>query len=672
MALKMEGVDPQQIRQLLERKRKEDLRGLLKAQQKGKLTEYLMDDLKELQRQNMETRGAGAPAAPAATSAPTPPPAPAPAAAATPGTSAEEAPAPKRGSSKRKKKTGADRQKVIQRLIAKKKKEDLEGLMKAWGEGKLQEYLAPDLAKLDAEEAEKEAAAQQQADGADEAAAAAEAQRRASQEAEQARERAQKAMDEAEKRRLQQEQEEEEEAKSRASIGSARNSLSERGSIGGSGMKKRWTPPTANVPDGKEYVGSVLRRSSNSSIGKGGEAGSARRGSAIKSASEIEVGTKIIFLLQGNETKGVVVKKLWPRIRVEYNGGELAWAESRNVFLDNSPDDEAADDGAGAGAGSAVGGSAVNRASTTANYGSTLAPAAGSTLSGFSNGGGAADVSGDVDSINAFVKTYKLEIWLNDLNDLAGDIDDLKEMEDADIDDFVDETGMPDSDAKRLREALAAIGAKVTADGGGPGGKTVARRPSNVSESWLHRTVTKILVPTGDQQMSMEHWIDQQRDATGQQWLVKYKADLMDIADGLEDIKEMNDEDLQDLIDQCGMGMNDSRRLRRACKALGANVNVEGDESDRNLGGGGGGAAAAPAAPAAPSGPSETEKLEKWVTDLGFAAHMSAIKGVAGSVSELAEMTDDDFDELVQEAKMKWSQAGKLREALVALGAKLT
>ena len=39
MALKMEGVDPQQIRQLLERKRKEDLRGLLKAQQKGKLTE---------------------------------------------------------------------------------------------------------------------------------------------------------------------------------------------------------------------------------------------------------------------------------------------------------------------------------------------------------------------------------------------------------------------------------------------------------------------------------------------------------------------------------------------------------------------------------------------------------------------------------------------------------
>ena len=40
---------------------------------------------------------------------------------------------------------------------------------------------------------------------------------------------------------------------------------------------------------------------------------------------------------------------------------------------------------------------------------------------------------------------------------------------DADSDDFVDETGMPDSDAKRLREALAAIGAKVTADGGGPG-----------------------------------------------------------------------------------------------------------------------------------------------------------------------------------------------------------
>eukprot|EP00618_Florenciella_parvula_P025608 CAMPEP_0119523000 /NCGR_PEP_ID=MMETSP1344-20130328/38135_1 /TAXON_ID=236787 /ORGANISM="Florenciella parvula, Strain CCMP2471" /LENGTH=186 /DNA_ID=CAMNT_0007561101 /DNA_START=169 /DNA_END=726 /DNA_ORIENTATION=- len=171
MALKMEGVDPQQIRQLLERKRKEDLRGLLKAQQKGKLTEYLMDDLKELQRQNLESRGGGvAPApAPAATPAPTPPPAPAPTTPA----AAEEAPSPKRtGSSKRKKKSGADRQKVIQRLIAKKKKEDLEGLMKAWGEGKLQEYLAPDLAKLDAEEAEKEASADQAAAGGAEEAAA--------------------------------------------------------------------------------------------------------------------------------------------------------------------------------------------------------------------------------------------------------------------------------------------------------------------------------------------------------------------------------------------------------------------------------------------------------------------------------------------------------------------
>ena len=51
---------------------------------------------------------------------------------------------------------------------------------------------------------------------------------------------------------------------------------------------------------------------------------------------------------------------------------------------------------------------------------------------------------------------------------------------------------------------------------------------------------------------------------------------------------------------------------------------------------------------------------------------MATIKAVAGSVSELGDMTDDDFDELVQEAKMKWSQAGKLREALVAVGAKLS
>ena len=35
------------------------------------------------------------------------------------------------------------------RAPAQQKKEDLEGLMKAWGDGKLREYLAPDLAKVD-------------------------------------------------------------------------------------------------------------------------------------------------------------------------------------------------------------------------------------------------------------------------------------------------------------------------------------------------------------------------------------------------------------------------------------------------------------------------------------------------------------------------------------------
>ena len=35
-------------------------------------------------------------------------------------------------------------------VYTQQKKEDLEGLMEAWGQGKLREYLAPDLAKIDA------------------------------------------------------------------------------------------------------------------------------------------------------------------------------------------------------------------------------------------------------------------------------------------------------------------------------------------------------------------------------------------------------------------------------------------------------------------------------------------------------------------------------------------
>ena len=39
---------------------------------------------------------------------------------------------------------------VHNHALTQQKKEDLAGLMEAWGQGKLREYLAPDLAKIDA------------------------------------------------------------------------------------------------------------------------------------------------------------------------------------------------------------------------------------------------------------------------------------------------------------------------------------------------------------------------------------------------------------------------------------------------------------------------------------------------------------------------------------------
>ena len=39
----------------------------------------------------------------------------------------------------------ANNQAIINKILEKKKREDLAGLMEAWGSGKLQEYLAPEL-----------------------------------------------------------------------------------------------------------------------------------------------------------------------------------------------------------------------------------------------------------------------------------------------------------------------------------------------------------------------------------------------------------------------------------------------------------------------------------------------------------------------------------------------
>ena len=44
---------------------------------------------------------------------------------------------------------------VHNHALTQQKKEDLAGLMEAWGQGKLREYLAPDLAKIDAAAAKR-------------------------------------------------------------------------------------------------------------------------------------------------------------------------------------------------------------------------------------------------------------------------------------------------------------------------------------------------------------------------------------------------------------------------------------------------------------------------------------------------------------------------------------
>jgi hypothetical protein len=66
---------------------------------------------------------------------------------------------------------------------------------------------------------------------------------------------------------------------------------------------------------------------------------------------------------------------------------------------------------------------------------------------------------------------YSLDAWITDnnldkyrlqLNNLAGELADLKEMEDDDVNELVQECGMPKMAAKRFRKALKKIGAQVT------------------------------------------------------------------------------------------------------------------------------------------------------------------------------------------------------------------
>ncbi len=65
-------------------------------------------------------------------------------------------------------------------------------------------------------------------------------------------------------------------------------------------------------------------------------------------------------------------------------------------------------------------------------------------------------------SLDAWITDNSLEKYRLQLNSLAGELADLKEMEDDDVNDLVQECGMPKMAAKRFRKALKRIGAQVS------------------------------------------------------------------------------------------------------------------------------------------------------------------------------------------------------------------
>lgn len=66
-------------------------------------------------------------------------------------------------------------------------------------------------------------------------------------------------------------------------------------------------------------------------------------------------------------------------------------------------------------------------------------------------------------SLDQWITDNKLENYRLQLNSLAGELADLKEMEDEDVNDLVAECGIPKLAARRFRKALIKIGANVSA-----------------------------------------------------------------------------------------------------------------------------------------------------------------------------------------------------------------
>ena len=54
--------------------------------------------------------------------------------------------------------------------------------------------------------------------------------------------------------------------------------------------------------------------------------------------------------------------------------------------------------------------------------------------------------------------------------------------------------------------------------------------------------------------------------------MTKYSSKIQEIAGDVDDLKEMNDEDADELISECGMPKLAARRFKKALLELGANV----------------------------------------------------------------------------------------------------
>lgn len=462
---------------------------------------------------------------------------------------------------------------------------------------------------------------------------------------------------------------------------------------------------------GSGFNAHLSRRGSNSSVNEVQKPSRiAGRQSLAQSGTPISVGDKVYFVLNqgikgsGVETRATIIKKQGVRMRVEYDtdkGKLQTWADSREMVADDgSSDDESTEVENNTGshssslpespafAASRTGSQRCDDLSSvteddseskaTVTPPSPLAtapppPVMNETVTSrvVVNTPTVPPVIDEVadSSIHVFLTKHNLGKWTNDVMELADELEDLKELTEEDTAAFVDEVSMTKTDEAAFRKALVGIGAHITVEE--TPSLNSKRRPSNMTEAWLHRTVTRVLVPTPEVKFTLEKWIDEQRDATNQPWMSKYKEALLDMADSLEDFKEMEESEFIEVVEECKMTNTDSRRLRRAVIALGADIRPEASEevdsrfNALQI-------ASPPVTDVQPTMKSDSERLKDWIASYKLSSFAEIITSSVDCLEDFVDLNDDDFDEFVQEANMKWSDANRFRDALISLGAQLT